>query len=225
MRRTCIALMSLAFLAAAEPPDTDAPKKEAPKKEAPKKDEAKKTEAQKHPHYAKGFTLKDTNGKDRTLDEFANQVVVLEWVNHGCPYVKKHYVTGNMQALQKKYTGQGVIWLSICSSAEGKQGHMTPEQWKAANEKMKVHATAVLLDPTGEVGRLYKARTTPQICVIDKKRIKVYEGAIDDQRSWKPASVKDAKNYVAVVLDAMAAGKEIPMRETKPYGCSVKYAK
>ena len=114
--------------------------------------------------------------------------------------------------------------ITICSSAEGRQGFMTPEQWKKTNKRLEAQPTAVLLDSQGKVGRLYGARTTPQICIIDPKGIRAYDGAIDDRRSANPAHVKTSVNYVAKVLDAALAGKPSPMRRTKPYGCSVKYA-
>jgi len=163
---------------------------------------------------APAFTLKDYKGK----------IVVLEWINHGCPFVKKHYVAGNMQSLQKKYTQQGVVWLSICSSAKGEQGDMTPEAWKAMNKKLGVKVP-ILLDPKGTVGRLYGARNTPQMCIIGKDGKRIYDGAIDDKRSMNPEHIKTSKNYVAWVLDEVLAGNPSPVRNTKPYGCSVKYAR
>ena len=151
--------------------------------------------------------------------------MVLEWVNHGCPFVIKHYDCGNMQAVQKKYTDKGVVWLSICSSAPGKQGHMSNEEWVKENKAKKGAATAVLIDEDGAVGHMYKARTTPHMFIIDPKGNITYEGAIDDNpRGRKPAQVKAAKNYVAMVLDAVMAGKPAPVTKTKAYGCSVKYA-
>lgn len=171
-----------------------------------------------NPDKAPEFKLKDLDGKERTLKEFEGKIVVLEWVNHGCPYVKKHYEPGNMQGLQKKYTAKDVIWLSICSSAEGKQGWMKPEEWKAFNKKAECVPTAVLLDPMGVVGKLYGAKTTPNFCIINAKGIRVYDGAIDDKRSAKSEDIKDAKCYVAEVLDALLAGKESPIRRTDSYG-------
>jgi hypothetical protein len=129
-----------------------------------------------------------------------------------------------MQGLQKKYAEKGVIWLSICSSAEGKQGFMKPEEWKEKNKKIEAAPTAVLLDPSGEVGKLYGAKTTPQFCIVNAKGVRVYDGAIDDKRSANQEDIKTAKNYVAEVLDALLAGKESPIRRTESYGCSVKYA-
>ena len=174
--------------------------------------------AEENPDRAPDFKLKDLDGKERTLKEFEGKIVVLEWVNHGCPYVKKHYEQGHMQALQRKYAEKGVIWLSICSSAEGKQGWMKPEEWKAFNEKAKCAPTAVLIDATGVVGKLYGAKTTPNFCILDAKGIRAYDGAIDDKRSPKPEDIKDAKCYVAEVLDALLAGKESPIRRSDSYG-------
>jgi len=173
---------------------------------------------------APDFKLKDIDGNERTLKEYEGKIVVLEWVNHGCPFVKKHYESGNMQGLQKKYVEKGVIWLSICSSAEGKQGWMKPEEWKAINKKLECAPTTVLLDPAGEVGKLYGAKTTPNFCIINAKGVRVYDGAIDDKKSANQADIKTARCYVSEVLDAVLAGKDSPIRRTDSYGCSVKYA-
>jgi len=175
-------------------------------------------EEEANPDKAPEFKLKDLDGKERTLKEFEGKIVVLEWLNHGCPYVKKHYESKNIQGLQKKYTEKGVIWLSICSSAEGKQGWMKPEEWKAFNEKAGCIPTAVLIDASGAVGKLYGAKTTPNFCIINAKGIRVYDGAIDDKRTPKQEDIKDAKCYVAEVLDAVLAGKESPIRRTDSYG-------
>ena len=172
---------------------------------------------------APAFTLKDLDGKERTLAEFAGKWVVLEWTNYSCPFVKKFYDSGFMQDLQKTYTGKGVVWLSINSSAEGKQGFQSVEEWKKAAADKKVASTAILLDTDGKVGHLYGAKTTPDIRVIDPKGGLVYEGAIDDQNDMK-ADPKKANNYVVQVLDAVLAGKDAPVKATKPYGCGVKYA-
>ena len=177
-------------------------------------EEAKPADADKAPE----FKVKDLDGKERTLKEFESKIVVLEWVNHGCPYVKKHYESGNMQGLQKKYTGKDVIWLSICSSAEGKQGWMKPEEWKALCKKSECAPTAVLLDGWGEVGKLYGVKRTPTFCIVDAKGVRVYDGAIDDKSSANREDIKDAKNYVAQVLDALLDGKESPIRRTDAYG-------
>ena len=145
---------------------------------------------------------------------------MIEWTNYDCPFVKKHYDAShkNMQTLQKTYTDKGVIWLSICSSAPGKQGHMTPEDATKRLADQGAAPTALLLDPTGEVGRSYAARTTPEMRIVDPKGKLVYHGAIDSVRSKDPADVKGATNYVAQVLDAVLAGKEPPVTGKRPYG-------
>ena len=170
------------------------------------------------PEMAPDFTLKDLEGKERKLSEFKDKWVVLEWTNYGCPYVKKHYTPGAMQALQKKYVDKGVVWLSICSSGSGKEGYIaTAEEWKKAATERKVAATAILPDVDGKVGHLYSARTTPDMRVIDPKGRLVYTGAIDDTKDAKSDPTK-AKNYVAEVLDAGLAGKDVPFTSTKSYG-------
>ena len=174
---------------------------------------------------APAFTLPGLDGKKISLKDFENKIVVLEWINHGCPFVVKHYKSKNMQMLQKKYKKKGIVWLSICSSAPGKQGDLSVEKWKQTNNAYGAEPTAVLLDPEGKVGRLYKAKTTPHMYIVDKNGVIRYEGAIDDKRSANPEHVKTSKNYVSMALDAMLAGKEISVKKSKPYGCSVKYSK
>jgi peroxiredoxin len=174
---------------------------------------------------AEDFTLKGTDGKEYKLSDQKGKWVVLEWTNLGCPFVKKHYVkeTKPMQGLQKKYAEKGVVWFSICSSAPGKQGHMTPDGWKAAMADNGMAPKAVLLDEDGKVGKAYGARTTPEIWVINPKGEIEYHGAADDTSDAK-ADVTKAKSYISQTLDAVLEGKAPPVRETKPYGCSVKYA-
>lgn len=172
---------------------------------------------------APAFQLIDVEGKNRSLGENKGQWVVLEWVNHGCPFVRKHYDGGNMQALQKEFTSRGVRWLSICSSAEGKQGHMSPAEWRETIKTKGSAATAVLLDPDGVVGRLYGAKTTPHMFIIDPKGVLVYQGAIDDTPSVDPSDIARSRNYVREALNQGLSGKPIETPETKPYGCSVKY--
>lgn len=174
---------------------------------------------------APDFTLKGLNPKsqDVKLSDFKGKFVVLEWLNHGCPFVRKHYDSGNMQSLQKKYTGQNVIWLSIVSSAEGKQGYV--DEKGAIKEKTtnKSSATDVLLDPTGKIGKLYGAKTTPHMYIIDKDGKLAYQGAIDDKADTDQSSIASAKNYVANALNELMAGKPITAHTTKSYGCAVKY--
>ncbi len=169
------------------------------------------------------FTLTDSLGKSHSLSDFKGKVVVLEWLNHGCPFVVKHYSSGNMQGLQKDYTGKGVVWLSIVSSAPGKQGHMTPEQTNAAKAEKGSAATAILLDEDGKVGKLYDAKTTPQMFVIDAEGKLAYAGAIDSIKSTDAADIPNSTNYVKEALDAVLRGEPVKTAVTTPYGCSVKY--
>lgn len=171
---------------------------------------------------APDFTLEGTS-KKISLSDFKGKIVVLEWLNHGCPFVRKHYDSGNMPALQKKYTASNVIWLSVISSAPGKQGHVSKDESIAEKKKYESVATDVLLDPTGKVGQLYGAKTTPHMYVIDKSGTLVYQGAIDDKPDTDKASIPGAKNYVADALSAVLNEKPVPVPTTKAYGCSVKY--
>ena len=174
---------------------------------------------------APAFTLTDVTGTEHSLADFAGKIVVLEWTNHGCPFVRKHYASGNMQRLQKTYTGKGVVWLTICSSGRGKQGYLTDEQWQKKLEDVGSAASATLADPDGTVGRAYGASATPNMFVIDAKGILVYAGAIDSDSSFKPASIATATNYVAETVDALLAGETVEPKSTRPYGCGVKYAR
>jgi len=169
------------------------------------------------------FTLPDTYGNTHSLADFRGEWVVLEWLNYGCPYVGKHYNSGNMQALQKKYGEKGVKWLAIVSSAPGKQGYYEPAAMNEQNEAHGQSALAVLLDPEGTVGRLYNAQTTPQMVIIDPDGTLLYNGAIDDKPSSRPSSLEGAHNYLATGLDEAMAGQPVSVPTTKPYGCSVKY--
>ncbi len=168
------------------------------------------------------FTATDSNGVEHTLSDFLGKTVVLEWTNHECPFVKKHYDSGNMQALQVE-AGDDVIWLSIVSSAEGKQGFVDGAQ---ANEQTLIREaspTAVLLDASGTVGKMYNAKTTPHMFVIDTAGTLVYAGAIDDNTSANPADALTANNYVRAALNDLKAGESVKVTETKAYGCGVKY--
>lgn len=173
---------------------------------------------------APDFTLKDCTGKEHRLSDFQGKTVVLEWVNHGCPFVIKHYSAGNMQKLQADATSRGVVWLSICSSAPGQQGHMSAEEAVKKCEEVGSKATAYLLDEDGKVGRLYGAKRTPEMFVVNAEGILVYKGAIDDKPSAKSEDIAGAKNFVAAALDEVLAGKPVTKPETAAYGCSVKYA-
>ena len=173
---------------------------------------------------APDFKGTDSNGRPETLSQYRGKFVVLEWTNRECPYTVKHYQSGHMEALQKEWTGKGVVWLSILSSAPGQQGYAS-----AAQENDYLHAihgspTAAILDPTGSIGRLYEARTTPHMFVIDPGGKLIYEGAIDDKPSPDPDTLNGAHNYVSQALEEAMAGKPVTTPVTRSYGCSVKYA-
>jgi cytochrome oxidase Cu insertion factor (SCO1/SenC/PrrC family) len=172
---------------------------------------------------APDFTLTDCSGKNVSLSDYKGKVVVLEWVNHGCPFVVKHYGSGNMQKLQADAVAKGAVWLSICSSAPGKQGHKTAADVSKKCEEVKSAATAYLLDESGKTGRAYGAKVTPELYVIDASGVLVYHGAIDDKKSTDPGDIAGAKNYVAAALEEVLAGKPVTTPITEAYGCSVKY--
>jgi peroxiredoxin len=172
---------------------------------------------------APAFSLKDTQGKTHSLADYKGKFVVLEWFNEGCPFVKKHYGSGNMQKLQKEYAGKDVVWLSINSSAEGEQGHVTPETAPKTMSEWNMNATKILLDHDGKVGKTYGAKTTPHMFVINPEGKLVYQGAIDSKATANAADIDGAENYVKVALDNSMAGKAVENTSTKPYGCSVKY--
>jgi peroxiredoxin len=172
---------------------------------------------------APDFNLIDSTGKMHKLSDYKGKIVVLEWINFECPFVKKHYSTNNMQSLQKEYTDKGVVWLSICSSAVGKQGHNTPDDLKILLKRHQFAGSAYLIDADGQVGKLYGAKTTPDMFVINKDGNIVYTGAIDSIKSTEGADVAKADNYVKDALDEILAGKEVTKAVTVPYGCSVKY--
>jgi len=173
---------------------------------------------------APAFSVMDADGATRTLAEFAGRTVILEWTNHGCPYVQKHYNGRNMQALQREATGEGIVWLQVISSAPGEQGHLDGAGAKAQAATWNAAPTAILLDPTGTMGHLYGARTTPHMFVISPEGRLVYQGAIDDRASARPATLEGANNYVRAALRDLAAGRPVATPESTPYGCSVKYA-
>jgi peroxiredoxin len=172
---------------------------------------------------APDFSVTDSKGKTHTISQYKGKYVVLEWFNPECPFVKKHYGGGNMQKLQEEFTGKGVVWLSVDSSAPGKEGNLTSEQ---ANQKMtewKTKQTALLLDPDGKAGQTYGAKNTPHMFVINPEGKIIYEGAIDSKASANPADIANSTNYVKVALDESMGGKSVTTANTKPYGCSVKY--
>ncbi|HKA63371.1 MAG TPA: thioredoxin family protein [Methylomirabilota bacterium] len=173
---------------------------------------------------APAFTTASTAGSPVSLGSYQGKVVVLEWTNHECPYVRKHYETGNMQALQRETTGQGIVWLTIISSAKGEQGYVTPTQADELTTSRKAAPTLVLLDEKGVVGRMYGATNTPHMYVVDKTGLLVYAGAIDDRPTTRKADVQGASNYVKAALDSVAAGQPVKTPVTRAYGCTVKYS-
>jgi AhpC/TSA family len=172
---------------------------------------------------APAFSALDIGGRAISLGDYAGKIVILEWTNDGCPFVGKHYNSGNMQALQRRYTGEGDVWLTIASSAPGEQGYVTPAEAQADLARWQAAPSDFLLDPDGVVGRLYDARATPHIVVIDRSGRVAYMGAIDDTPSTRLADVKTAKNYLVAALDELAAGKPVAIAATQAYGCSIKY--
>jgi peroxiredoxin len=174
---------------------------------------------------APGFSLPDSHGKTHSLGEFKGKFVVLEWFNPGCPFVQKHYESQNMQQLQKQFTGKDVVWLTIDSSAEGKEGYLTPGDANKQMAAWKMNSTALLLDPEGKVGHEYAATNTPHMYVIDPSGKLIYSGAIDDKPTPNPDDVKGATNYVQVTLTEAMAGKPVTTPNSRAYGCSIKYAR
>ena len=173
---------------------------------------------------AGNFRLTDATGKQVQLSDFRGKNVVLEWNNPGCPYVKKHYDSGNMQKTQAAARRDGAVWLTINSGGPGKQGHMTGPEARAFVASAKAQPTAYLLDPAGRVGKGYAAKTTPHLYVIDGKGVLRYQGGIDDKPTADQADIAGARNHVLAALGEMKAGKPVSVAETRPYGCSVKYA-
>jgi hypothetical protein len=172
---------------------------------------------------APDFSVADTTGKTWSLADLAGKGLILEWTNHDCPYVRKHYGSGNMQALQKEARDAGYLWLSVISSAPGKQGHVTPAQADELTKSRGAAPTAVLLDGDGAMGLAYGAKTTPNMFVIDGTGTLVYMGGIDDRPTTDPADVERAENYVRLAMTDLAAGRPVSNPVTRPYGCSVKY--
>jgi peroxiredoxin len=174
---------------------------------------------------APAFSGKDSQGKSQSLTQYRGKYVVLEWTNLTCPFTKKHYDSGNMQALQQQWTGKGVVWLTMLSSSpsHADDGYLTASQENEHIAQVRAHPTAAVLDPSGEVGRLYGAKTTPHMFVIDPQGKLIYAGAIDDKATTDTADVKVAKNYVSAALTEAMAGQPVETASTRPYGCSVKY--
>ena len=172
---------------------------------------------------APNFKLADVNGKPVTLSQFRGKTVVLEWNNPECPFVKKHYNSGNMQKAQAAAAKDGVVWLSINSGAPGKQGHVSGAEAKAYVAKAGGKPTAYLLDPKGVVGKTYDAKTKPHMYVVNKAGILVYAGGIDDKPTPNPADVNGARNHVLAALSEIKGGKAVSVKTSRPYGCAVKY--
>jgi peroxiredoxin len=172
---------------------------------------------------APAFTATDSRGQTHSLSQYHGKYVVLEWHNQGCPYTRKHYVSGNMQNLQKEWTAKGVVWFTVISSAPGTQGYVTPPQENAYLAQMHADPSAVLMDPEGKLGHLYNAKTTPQMFVIDPAGNVIYDGAIDDKPTTDVEDIRGADNYVNDALTAAMAGKPVAAPYTRSYGCSVKY--
>ena len=170
------------------------------------------------------FSATGSDGKTYKLADYRGKYVVLEWHNNGCPYTRKHYESGNMQKLQKEWTGKGVIWFTVISSAPGTQGYVTADQENAYLTQMHATPTAALLDPNGDLGHMYNAKTTPHMIVVAPTGNLIYDGAIDDHPTPDQGDIAASKNYVDMALQAAIAGKPVEMATTRPYGCSVKYA-
>jgi hypothetical protein len=173
---------------------------------------------------APAFSVRDASGATRTLAEFNGRMVILEWTNHGCPYVRKHYDAGAMQTLQRDATADGIVWLQVISSAQGEQGYLDGSGAIARVRTDNAAPSATLLDPTGVMGRAYGARNTPQMFIISPAGVVLYQGAIDDRPSARPSSLEGATNYVRAALADIEAGRAVQVAQTTPYGCSVKYA-
>ena len=172
---------------------------------------------------APAFNAVDTYGKQHALSQYRGKWVVLEWLNHQCPYVRKHYDNNVMQALQKKYVDQGVVWLSVVSSAPGNQGHFPNDKANALTKEKGASPTAVLIDESGTVGHTYHARTTPHMFVINPQGTLVYMGGIDDKPTARAADLQGARPHVDIALQEAMAGKPVTVATSKPYGCNVKY--
>lgn len=172
---------------------------------------------------APDFTATDTNGKSQSLSQYKGKFVVLEWTNPDCPIVHKHYDSGNMQKLQKEFTAKGVVWLSIDSSAEGKQGNYPNTELNQIMKSRNASPTAIIPDASGSIGRQYGAKTTPHMFVINPDGVLIYQGGIDNIQSADPADIPKATNYVQAALDEAMAGKPVTTSSSQPYGCAVKY--
>ncbi len=169
------------------------------------------------------FTLTDSHGQSHTLSDFEGKTVVLEWWNHQCPFVNKHYGGGSMQKLQREWTGRGVVWLTVSSSGPGEQGYVDAASANSIMQDKGGAPSAILLDHDGKVGRAYGAKTTPHMFVIDATGTLAYAGAIDDKPSTDQADLATATNYVRAALEELSAGRAVSTPTSDPYGCAVKY--
>ncbi len=181
-------------------------------------------QAQRVGEPAPDFQATDSNGHTQKLSAYRGKFVVLEWHNNGCPYTRKHYESGNMERLQKQWTDRGVIWFTVISSAPGLQGYMTASQENEYMKRMNAVPTAALLDPEGNLGRQYAAKTTPHMFVINPSGVLIYDGAIDSKATTDQSDIASATNYVSQALEEAMAGKPVSTPTSRPYGCSVKYA-
>jgi peroxiredoxin len=172
---------------------------------------------------APDFSGVDTAGNTHSLADYRGQLVVLEWTNHDCPFVRKHYDAGNMQAQQREATAQGAVWLSVISSAPGKQGHVSATEADRLTSERSAAPTAVLLDESGAIGRAYGARTTPHMYLVDRDGTLVYMGGIDSVPSSNPADIDKARQHLRIALAEVTQGKAVSEPVTRAYGCSVKY--
>lgn len=223
--RPALALtLAVAIFAACAPTDEAPPEPAAPAVVTSATEEPASDEPAAPGDPAPDFTLTDTNGRTHRLADYRGKTVVLEWLNYECPFVRKHYESGTMQGLQERYTGREVVWLSVVSSAPGEQGHFSNEEMNRRTRAHNAHQTAVLMDPTGMVGRAYGARTTPHMFVISPQGEILYNGAADDRPSPDRATLRGATSYIAQALDEALSGRAVSRPRTQPYGCSVKYA-
>jgi peroxiredoxin len=179
--------------------------------------------AQKVGDQAPNFQAKDSTGHTQSLDQYRGKFVVLEWTNRDCPYTKKQYASGNMQKLQKEWKAKGVVWLTVLSSAAGQEGFLTAAQENSWMQKIGADPHAAILDPSGALGHMYDAKTTPDMYVVNPQGKLVYSGAIDSKPTTDVSDVKGAHNYVSSALEDAMAGKTVQPDYTRPYGCSVKY--
>jgi peroxiredoxin len=180
-------------------------------------------QAQKVGQLAPDFSGTDSHGTPQTLTQYRGKYVVLEWHNQGCPFVKAQYNSGNMQALEKEWTGKGVVWLTMESSAQGKEGYVTAAEENSYLASEHAAPTAAILDASGKIGHAYEAKTSPHMFIIDPQGKLIYNGAIDDHPTTDKADPPKSKNYVSAALTAAMAGKPVEQAVTRPYGCSVKY--